>query len=231
MYVYIYIQGNKRFRHDLKPSFTSSGFFWHETSRQTWLRKRTGKSPSSGLLQVRKNGGCSLPTWSCNPPKQKKTLRVWSECDWNFGHCCVAFMFPFFFLLQPTHLSASCPETPKPQIPTPSSPWSPYVHPSGIPIKIPFLFITKEPSEPPGCRKKWQIVKGLLIGSLLGRLPFANFLAIPGGFPRMLWNDPIYTVWQEKWPARPSTKKISWEHKNQAKKKFGSGCSGLDAEI
>ena len=38
-----------RFRHDLKPSFTSSG-----------------------LLQVRKNGGCSLPTWSCNPPKQKK---------------------------------------------------------------------------------------------------------------------------------------------------------------
>lgn len=109
----------------------------------------------------------------------------------------------FFFLLQPTHLSASCPETPKPQIPTPSSPWSPYVHPSGIPIKIPFLFITKEPSEPPGCRKKWQIVKGLLIGSLLGRLPFANFLAIPGGVPRMLWNDPIYTVWQEKWPANP----------------------------
>ena len=81
----------------------------------------------------------------------------------------------------------------------PVLPLNPYVHPSGIP------FITKEPSEPPGCVKKWQIVKRLLIGSLLGRCHLPIFCN-SRWFRMMPWNDPIYTFWQEKWPAHPPRK-------------------------
>ena len=77
-------------------------------------------------------------------------------------------------------------------------------------------------------RKKWQIVKRLLIGSLLGRCHLPIFCN-SRRFRMMLWNDPISTF--DKKMASPSTKKISCKHKSQAKKKFGSGCSGLDAEI
>ena len=113
----------------------------------------------------------------------------------------------------------------------PVLPLNPYVHPSGTPIKIPFfVFITKEPSEPPGCVKNGRLWNGYSSGRCWGDAVFQSF-SNSRWFRRMLWNDPIYTVWQEKWPARPSTKKISCKHKSQAKKKIGSGCSGLDAEI
>ena len=148
-------------------------------------------------------------------PQKKKKNYVFEANAIGFGHCCVAFMFPFLSCCNQPILSASCPETPKPQRPR-SSPWIPMFHHQGA-IRTTWV------------RKKWQIVKRLLIGSLLGRCHLPFFLQFPVvSYDAM---ERPNTFWQEKWPARPSTKKISCKHKSQAKKKFGSGCSGLDAEI
>lgn len=78
------------------------------------------------------------PQNGTQPPPKKKTLRVWSECDWNFGHCCVAFMFPFLsccnqpFCL-PVALKHQSRKSPPP------SPWIPIFIPPEFPSKSHFF--------------------------------------------------------------------------------------------
>ena len=194
---------NKRFRHDLKPSFTSSGFFltWDFTTNPATQTHR--EIPVFRFTSGKKDlhGGCSLPTWSCNPPKKKKHY-VFEANAIETSDTVVLLSCSHFFRVynQPICLPVALKHQSHNAHP-PSSPWSPYVHPSGIPIKIPFfLFITKEPSEPPGWFKKWQIVRGLLIGSLLGRCHLPIFCN-SRWFRMMLWNDPIYTF--DKKNGRP----------------------------
>ncbi len=99
-------------------------------------------------------------------PQYGKQRPFWSECHW--------FSVPIYSVAtSPTHLPTNLPsKTPKPQ--PPPSLWIPFFirnirNSHHFPS---FLFITKEPSEPPAmgvfgiknCR-----LKGLVIGSLLGR--------------------------------------------------------------
>lgn len=99
------------------------------------------------------------PQNGTQPPQKKKNATCLKRMRLKLRTLLCCFHVPISFVLQPTLLSASCPETPKPQIP-PTLPLNPYFHPSGIPIKIPFfLFITKEPSEPPGCVRNGRSAK------------------------------------------------------------------------
>lgn len=130
-------------------------------------------------------------------PRKKKNTTCLKRMRLKLRTLLFAFMFPFFFVLQPWNTKAAKP--------TPSSPWIPMCHPSGIPIKIPFLFITKEPSEPPGCVKNGRLGKGYSSGRRWGDA-ICQFFSNSRWFRLMLWNDPIYTFWQEKWPNHPPRK-------------------------
>ena len=221
MCIYIYIYTTKQAIQAWSKAILPSGFFWRKTSPQTWLHKPTGKSPSSGLLQVRKicmedvlyqHGAAwyeaSLQSSKRNATPQKENttcLKLIRLVDW-FRTLLFAFMFPFSVATNP--FVCQLPWNTKAANP-PTLQLNPIFIPPEFPSKS-ILFAHHQ-----GAIRTTWVRSFLGVGDAMPIL-----VEIPSGF---VWCYGTTQYILTRKTARPSTKKISCKHKSQAKKSLVQG--------